>query len=58
LDCRDFKKTSHIEVADIAKRLQDFGEFSIKKCVRKSENVCSCDLQPKIKSLWEAFYML
>ncbi|KAK2169698.1 hypothetical protein NP493_1179g00017 [Ridgeia piscesae] len=25
LDCRDFKKTSHIEVADIAKRLQDFG---------------------------------
>ena len=28
LDCRDFKKDTGIEVIDIAKRLQDFGEFS------------------------------
>ena len=27
LDCRDFKKTSGIEVIDIAKRLQDYGSF-------------------------------
>ena len=25
LDCRDFKKNTGIEVADIAKRLQDYG---------------------------------
>lgn len=25
LDCREFKKTAHVEVADIAKRLMDFG---------------------------------
>lgn len=25
VDCRDFKKTAHIEVADIAKRLMDYG---------------------------------
>lgn len=27
IDCRDFKKTSGIEVIDIAKRLQDYGEL-------------------------------
>ena len=26
LDCRDFKKTTEVEVIDIAKRLQDYGE--------------------------------
>ena len=25
IDCRDFKKTSAVEVIDIAKRLQDYG---------------------------------
>lgn len=25
LDCRDFKRTARIEVADIAKRLMDYG---------------------------------
>ncbi|KAL4235543.1 hypothetical protein ACF0H5_003940 [Mactra antiquata] len=25
MDCRDFKKTAHVEVTDIAKRLQDYG---------------------------------
>ncbi len=25
LDCREFKRTAHIEVGDIAKRLMDYG---------------------------------
>lgn len=29
LDCRDFKKESGVEVIDIAKRLQDYGEYII-----------------------------
>jgi len=27
IDCREFKKTTHIEVTDIAKRLQDYGKL-------------------------------
>lgn len=27
IDCREFKKTANVEVVDIAKRLQDYGEF-------------------------------
>ena len=30
LDVRDFKKSANIEAADIAKRLMDYGECSIK----------------------------
>ena len=29
IDCRNFKKTSGIEVIDIAKRLQDYGRLEI-----------------------------
>lgn len=29
IDCREFKKTAGIEVMDIAKRLQDYGVYSL-----------------------------
>ena len=31
LDCRVFKEKTHIEVADIAKRLQDYGKFEFRE---------------------------
>ena len=35
IDCRDFKKTSAVEVIDIAKRLQDYG-------IQNTTKTCHC----------------
>ena len=40
IDCRDFKKTSAVEVIDIAKRLQDYGNQLTIILVLKAASTC------------------